>query len=338
MAWLFLCLIGVVFTKDLEADKFVVNLDESPETRWTAVIKAKQVEIQGFSKYIEEKVGSGALSVAAALLKKAHIPEEYKQELEALAKISEIPYNECLVLNYIYEFYSSCTSVVAKTQDGHLLFARNLDYDFASLIGKLVIEVDFHKNGKSLYKAVTFAGLVGILTGVKPGQFAISLNQRDMSDAFVFWESVSVLSGHMSSIFSIRTAFETKNSYEDAKNYLKTVPLIAGSYFTIGGTTGNEGAVITRSRSYSADVWELTDATWHLVQTNYDHWLLYPQSDDRYHPAVSMLENHGKNQIDSMTLFTLLSTKPIYRLNNSTIHSTIMNPFTGELYNRVRIY
>ncbi|CAG9319974.1 unnamed protein product [Blepharisma stoltei] len=338
MVWLFLSFLLSISAKDIRADTYLVNLDDAPEARWRNVIEGKLLQMKSFIKYIEDEVGSGEIMTAAALLKLAHLEESQKKELEGISKLSGFSYNTILVLNFMYEFYSSCTSIVVNTPDHHVLFGRNLDYDYAKYINKLVVEVDFIKNGKLAFKAVTMAGFIGILTGVKPNGFAISLNQRTMHDSAKFWESLSIVSGHTASAFAIRTAFEAKNTYQEAKNYLKNVPLIAGSYFTIGGVNENEGAVITRSRNYAADVWEMNEKRWFLVQTNYDHWLVHPKSDDRYHPAVDIIEKAGEGNVDKGVLFKVLGTPPVLEIDNSTIHSTVMNPYTGELDNWVRIY
>ena len=35
------------------------------------------------------------------------------------------------------------------------------------MLRPMVINVDFHKNGKSLFKSVQYAGYIGVLTAVK---------------------------------------------------------------------------------------------------------------------------------------------------------------------------
>jgi hypothetical protein len=46
------------------------------------------------------------------------------------------------------------------------------------VLKEFIINVDFHKNGKSLFKATTAVGFVGILHAVKPGKFAWSMDAR----------------------------------------------------------------------------------------------------------------------------------------------------------------
>ena len=42
----------------------------------------------------------------------------------------------------------------------------------------LVVELDFQRHGKTVYKSVNFAGYIGVLTGLKPGSFSLTLDER----------------------------------------------------------------------------------------------------------------------------------------------------------------
>ena len=71
-----------------------------------------------------------------------------------------------LVMNLIYDLTCFCTSIVADSPDGSMLHARNLDYGIPGL-RNLTIALDFQKNKKTVYRGVTFAGYVGLLTGLR---------------------------------------------------------------------------------------------------------------------------------------------------------------------------
>ena len=57
--------------------------------------------------------------------------------------------------------------------------AGNLDFNLAGLLRNLTIEVDFQTKGQTVFTATTYAGYVGVLTGMRPGAFSISLDQRE---------------------------------------------------------------------------------------------------------------------------------------------------------------
>ena len=58
--------------------------------------------------------------------------------------------------------------------------------------------------------------------------------------------------------------------YECAFKSLRDTTIIAPSYYTIAGTEPNEGAVISRTRLGVANMDQLSDERWFLLQTNFD--------------------------------------------------------------------
>jgi len=42
----------------------------------------------------------------------------------------------------------------------------------------LTVNLDFQRNNKTVFKASSFAGYVGMLTGFKPGLLSLTLNER----------------------------------------------------------------------------------------------------------------------------------------------------------------
>lgn len=55
---------------------------------------------------------------------------------------------------------------------------------------------------------------------------------------------------------SIQTLSESEN-FDEAVYKLSKTPLIADVYYIVGGTSPQEGVVITRSRGGSVDIWPL---------------------------------------------------------------------------------
>ncbi len=64
----------------------------------------------------------------------------------------------------------ACTSIVAQTTDGKILHARNLDFwagmGFTDSLKDMTIQVEFQKQGKTVFYATTFAGMAGVLSGM----------------------------------------------------------------------------------------------------------------------------------------------------------------------------
>lgn len=56
----------------------------------------------------------------------------------------------------------------------------------------------------------------------------------------------------------------------------------------------SKGAVVTRDRAQSADIWRMNDTTYFLVETNYDHWKNPLFIDDRITPANKCMNQTGQ--------------------------------------------
>lgn len=80
-------------------------------------------------------------------------------------------------MNLSYELFATCTSIIVPDKDGNPLHCRTMDWDLPAL-RDLTLEVEFQRNGKTLYHATTWAGYVGILTGMRPGRFCMLHNMK----------------------------------------------------------------------------------------------------------------------------------------------------------------
>ncbi|XP_030777091.1 N-acylethanolamine-hydrolyzing acid amidase isoform X3 [Rhinopithecus roxellana] len=133
-----------------------------------------------------------------------------------------------------------------------------------------------------------------------------------------------------------QTLNESEN-FEAAVSKLAKTPLIADVYYIVGGTSPQEGVVITRNRDGPADIWPLDplNGAWFRVETNYDHWKPAPKQDDRRTPAIKALNATGQANLSLEALFQVLSVVPVY--NNLTIYTTVMSAGSPDKYiSRIR--
>ena len=101
---------------------------------------------------------------------------EYYQEVEGMAKYMNINTNLLLVIQFVHDLSSFCTSiVVAEPGTGNVIHARNLDFLNPAIMRNITYEGWFYRNGKLLYRATMFAGMNGVTTGERPNAFSISL-------------------------------------------------------------------------------------------------------------------------------------------------------------------
>lgn len=211
---------------------------------------------------------------------------------------------------------------------------QNHTWAMTEVLRPTVIKLDFQRSQKTVFKAVTFAGYLGILTGVKQGAFSMTVNERfNLNGGFIGlleW----ILGDHSQHWvgFLTRQLMQNETSYEAAKTMLSTTKLIAPVYFILAGTQPGQGAIITRDRnSNEADVYTLADAAdkWFVLQTNYDHWKTPPSYDDRRGPGMHCMRNLTQQGLGFSGLFDVLGTKPV--INMLTVYAALMRPSTGEL-------
>eukprot|EP01100_Stratorugosa_tubuloviscum_P011575 TRINITY_DN518_c0_g1_i1.p1 TRINITY_DN518_c0_g1~~TRINITY_DN518_c0_g1_i1.p1 ORF type:complete len:237 (+),score=91.41 TRINITY_DN518_c0_g1_i1:63-713(+) len=183
---------------------FIINLDDPPQTRWNEVVQQHlqfiPALIADLRRQQEEELGPRlfAISLTFILKKISYLPQEVLNELKGIATLTEshgLDLTKLLMLNFGYDFTARCTSAVIEgpsysnleSRKKTIYLLRNLDWESKPL-RQLTIEVNFQRQGKTVFRAITFAFFIGILTGVKfptdgNGGFSISLNYRKISDS-----------------------------------------------------------------------------------------------------------------------------------------------------------
>jgi len=259
------------------------------------------------------------------------LPEPYLSELKGVARAVDISLGEITLYNIFYEVFSVCTSLISQGEDGKILHARNLDFglflgwdiqnhtwETTEILRPLVVEIDYQRNNQTVYKSVNFAGYVGVLTGMKPQRFTLTLDERfSMDGGFV--GIIRWLMGDRSAKwagFLMRDVLEQDSTYQQALSSLSNAKLLAPVYFIVSGNSSGQGAIITRGRK-DAEVWHLGSesisqkSTWYLIETNYDHWEMPPFYDDRRTPAIHCFDEIGQQNVSLPALYNILSTKPV---------------------------
>eukprot|EP01125_Pyxidicula_operculata_P010616 TRINITY_DN3496_c0_g3_i1.p1 TRINITY_DN3496_c0_g3~~TRINITY_DN3496_c0_g3_i1.p1 ORF type:complete len:364 (-),score=46.86 TRINITY_DN3496_c0_g3_i1:59-1102(-) len=338
---LFLLVVFVYINKPVNADfvpkNWTVNLDLPPSQRWPwedmvpyyneTVHKALQLISVFVPGWLEPEVEEAALLALPYL-------GDYAQEIESCSKAFSIPLGDAVLLNLIYEVEAGCTSITTENSDKEMLHARNLDFPLASVLRDLVIQVQFTKSDKVLYRGTTFVGYVGLLTGMRPGSYSITCDERDSGYIFENLLEALLVPGTSAAALLVRDTLEHVPEYSNALNVLSTTSLAAPIYFIVNGAKEGEGSVITRDRMWAADVWNIDVAAgrWYLVETNYDHWK--PAGDNRRKTAQDKMNSFGYNNMSLSSLLDVLSTNPV--LNDMTIYTTLISSAKDIYYTIVR--
>jgi Acyl-coenzyme A:6-aminopenicillanic acid acyl-transferase len=113
--------------------------------------------------------GDRSFPLLAARQMEAHIPARYREEMKALADAAGVPYDDLLVGNVMVELFAQCSTAVvrgARAEGGTLLFGRNLDFPSEGILEKHSVVIDYAPAEGRRFVAVTWPGLVGVLSGM----------------------------------------------------------------------------------------------------------------------------------------------------------------------------
>ncbi|MES1910342.1 MAG: hypothetical protein MHM6MM_002951 [Cercozoa sp. M6MM] len=168
-----------------------------------------------------------------------------------------IPLGKLTALQLVYEASAACTSVMAplNARGDSLLHIRSMDWEM-DFLRDVTLELDVRKAGRTLFIATSWAGYVGILTGVKPlpegdlahwqQSFSVAVNYRvlDMS----FGRNLRKLLRYKWPVgFLVRETLTNACDVYHAIEWLVTSELVAPTYLSI--CSSKLGAVVTRDRT-----------------------------------------------------------------------------------------
>ncbi|KAH9479829.1 N-acylethanolamine-hydrolyzing acid amidase [Psilocybe cubensis] len=122
--------------------------------------------------------------LARMLLRKVFTKEE-TEEISGIARNTGIPLHIVVAYNTFLDLFSGCISggarVAACAGKSKVIHFRNLDWDMEPL-RDMIIRVEYMIGGRVVARAVTYAGYIGVLTGVRKG-LSMSLNYRDRTQS-----------------------------------------------------------------------------------------------------------------------------------------------------------
>ncbi|KJE89524.1 naaa protein [Capsaspora owczarzaki ATCC 30864] len=321
---------------DFPPEQVIVNLDLPPKQRWTQVATKYSAQIQATVNFLKQLIPMHDLVLPVANVIGAdidnYLPMPYSDEIRGVAEAARITLGEAVLCNIIYDITSFCTSIVAQMGNGTIIHARNLDYGpLQGVLRNMTIEVFFQTNGSTLFYGTTFAGYTGILTGVRPNVFGVTINERDMGNILENALQALLKKEAVPLSFMLRDALANDTvTFESAVRFYSRTQLIAPVYVIVSGTQPGEGVVITRDRQYILDIWRLDPAaqSWYVVETNSDNW--NPGQDIRLETAHKSLDALGPNGINPYSIYQVLSTAPV--LNNGTVYTTVMSASHPEWF------
>lgn len=237
----------------------VVNLELPPEKRWAEVI-AQEIEVartllkQGWDDALrgaQEHAGvppwllsaigvlaRGPLHAAYRVSGGRYVPEIYAWADALGESRSHVVMMQCMYeLSHLDPIKVrppvGCSAGVAWIEKLGMVHARTLDWNMDT-IGPATRVFEFHRGARKHF-VVGIPGLVGVLSGMVPGGFSVTIN----------WAPpVSLPFFYLGPLFELRDLLETCDTYEQAKARLSTRRLSTSVFYTLCGVNHGEACVI----------------------------------------------------------------------------------------------
>lgn len=304
-----------------------INLDDPLETQYARLFQDTKPVVLSYLAAIRQRVGSQFRQYLKDNYRKIMLnqPTLYRILTQAYAFLLDLEEADILLINTSYELF--CTSIVSKdSKTKELFLSRNLDFGFKEYLGKLAYSARYFRDGKLLFQVETFAGVIGVVNGMKSNSFALSLNQK-VEDVNAVQKLEKRAQGAMSPLFALFSALYYHDTYAKAFDYLKTVNIDDAVYFISCGKSGYDGAVITRFFDDRKPAIRLLDdaENWFLLQTNEDETSPQDQRDERRPIGEEKMRNLGKGNISFESVFKILAEKPNY-VDGATVYTVTMSP------------
>ena len=311
----------------MKKETYIINLDLPAEKRWAFLIDYKQEVEDLLQCYLNDFKGSEFIFDGIGAYKAAIISQDYLAELEFIASITKFTPNEVLIANLYYDvlkFYLGCTAFAFES-NGSIMHSRNLDWwTENNLLSKHSKIFDFQRNGKTIFKSVGWVGFIGVLSGIKPQKFSLTLNAVLSNDNPEIAQPIS---------FFLRDVLESANSFEEAKDKLETATIATDCLLLLSGTRSNEMVVIERTPKRFAT--RVAENNFIVVTNDYkklennisEESILQSTSCGRFNRAKELLTN--KKPTDVNECLDILKDEKV--MMGITVQQMVFNNKTGEI-------
>jgi hypothetical protein len=236
-----------MFASDVPAYSIDLNADET--RRWAEVI-ARDAAMAG--RVVREAGASfervpELLRWAFALLYRSS-GGLYRGEIESWARALDVSAGTATILNCAYELSHlrwpkvfGCTAGVRWLEGSGMVHVRSLDWPLTSM--GPATRLFRMRRGEREFVSVGVPGQVGVLSGMLPGAYSVTIN----------WAPpVAFPSFDFGPTFLLRDTLESCDGYDDAVRTLTETRLSTSVFFTVCGTAKGQACVIERTQREAA--------------------------------------------------------------------------------------
>lgn len=251
----------------------VITYNEQEESNLKTILKVAEEEKDLIRKFIKKDLkeigkflsSSSKLTqiFAETAAKMALYP--YRSEVTKLSHTLGHSPLEIGAMNLLYDisqlehFGLGCSAGIIDSEEHGPIHVRNLDWGIEGL-GELTRVVRMHSKYGPLI-SVTFPGFIGVLSGMAPKRFSVTLSWAPPPE-----NKPTIRGMRVSPTIAVRHVLENAETYQDAVKMLSEIKLTCSASFVVCGVFKGEGAVVER--------WEGNSSLTHLgdqplVQTNH---------------------------------------------------------------------
>lgn len=322
----------MVFTSRIR--KYTIDLKEDEYERWYKVISCEKE----YANLMIENSKNDLGFFNRQLLKIFNKPIGslykrygglYVKEMEAWADGLDIKMNEVIALNCQYELNHArfslnfgCTAAAVWVKSLGMVHLRNMDWELDEM-GKATRIFDFVR-GKRKFITVGVPGQIGVLSGMLPKKYSVTINYAPTSTNPWF--------DGFGPLFLLRDVLENNDTFDEAVKQLKKTDLATNVFFLVCGTKKDEACVIERTK---------TESTIRYIKDSYitlgNHFKtrkFYYINDDELMEDSTERENALQKRLNKLganpsinEIASSLNEKPA--LNDDTCQQMIFIPKTG---------
>jgi uncharacterized protein (UPF0548 family) len=268
-------------------------------------------------EFLGMKMSRDAIARALVETFKDKVPERFVQEMQALARGSDLPEWKVVGTNLIPEFMHCSGFALLKeaTAAGKLLHGRVLDYGVDMRLQDHAVLMIVEPDGHIPFVNVSYAGFIGSVTGMNLEQVSIG----EMGGGGVgMWDGIPMS-------FLVRMVLEEARSLEQALDVFRNHPRTCEYYYVIADARANTAAGI---KATPTDLDIVRPGEHHvLLPTPIANTVLLSAGDRYGHLVRGTQAGYGAFTAESAIR---LMDAPVAMKSN--LHNALMIPEDGVLY------
>ena len=333
---------------------YEIDLSLPEEERWEDVISAERTLARKVCKDVLAQI-EPVPQLARLVFEKIYrlAGGRYVGEMEAWASALNVSLGDMAVIQCSYEFAHlrnvlmrqggeifkrfgglfGCTAGIHQTRSLGMVHVRSMDWPMRH--GGEATRIFKFRDGERVFYSVGVLGLIGVLSGMLPGAYSVTIN----------WAEPQTAPNPLAfgPLFLLREAMETCDSYEAVVYKLSKTELASPVFFVVCGAKRGQGCVIERTKtSASVRRWKdepLTQGNHYeckrflrhnapILEAEEGYENLFDDSVARTDLMSEMLVEH-RQPASVRSLSAVVRKSPIR--NIETVHQMAFHPKSGSL-------